>query len=235
MKKRPWTQRRPQSLQEFIAGEGGIRDDGGELAARGVNTRSSMTLNGPWAKKAGEQAGGGMFGGTSKRQGKGLAPDEMRRRLVEAGFMRDTPFEGGTARTTTDDMYALIDRALSGERIISEADMSWQAELDMKAKGKQADADWIAPFEQEFGKDARIAAAHGEDFAREAIKARKAGVKWANEDLQWADDFAKDTGETVRVSLDEAIYRRMLRQEEAAREADLAPPPDFDDAINSLR
>ncbi|MFN5251908.1 MAG: LPD38 domain-containing protein, partial [Bacteroidota bacterium] len=114
---------RPPTVIEFIASIGGIRDDGGELKARDLTARSTMTRFGPLVRK------------------NGLPPDKVRERLVEAGYIEERGnLTGGLAQTTPDDVYAAIDRQLAGETVVSRQDQNWQADVDAtKAAERSAD------------------------------------------------------------------------------------------------
>ena len=48
----------------------------------------------------------------------GLPADTVRERLVEAGYLHETPFEGGPATTSVNDVFDLIDRSARGERVL---------------------------------------------------------------------------------------------------------------------
>lgn len=107
---------RPPNLMEFIASIGGIRDDGGELKARDLNARNTMTRFGPMVRKG------------------GLHPDDVRERLIEAGYLEEPGnYTGGNAQTTTQSVYDLIDRQWNGETIVSRADAGWQADVAAQA------------------------------------------------------------------------------------------------------
>ena len=113
---------RPMNVIEFIASIGGLRDEQGELRARDLNARSTMTRFGPMARK------------------NGLSADEVRERLVEAGFLDEAGFGGlddtAAARTTENDVFDLIDRQLSGQPVVARPDVTWQGEIDA---ARQAD------------------------------------------------------------------------------------------------
>lgn len=113
---------RPMNVIEFIASIGGLRDEQGELRARDLNARSTMTRFGPMARK------------------NGLSADEVRERLVEAGFLDEAGFGGlddtAAARTTENDVFDLIDRQLSSQPVVARADVAWQGEIDA---ARQAD------------------------------------------------------------------------------------------------
>jgi hypothetical protein len=218
--------KRPLTVTEFIAAQGGLRDEGAELSSRGITSRSSFTRNGPFMRKASVDG-----------QGKGLSPDAMREALVEAGYLRDEgAATGGVSTTTPEDVYRLIDEQLSGKRVVAEQDMSWQAELDSAAQHKQA----INDFKAQYGDDAWIAAQHGTAIADEALLLRKDGVSWTRDDLEWAADWhGRFPHETARVAIDEAVIQRMMRQAETAASldtgvaaADKNLPPMFEDEIN---
>jgi hypothetical protein len=98
---RPPRGTQPMTVMEFIASQGGLRDQGGELRARDLDHRTTMTRFGPAARR------------------NGLSADQMRERLVEAGYLTDAGrLDGGPATTTATDVYDLIDRARSGDKVV---------------------------------------------------------------------------------------------------------------------
>jgi hypothetical protein len=207
--------KRPTNVVEFIASLGGLRDDDGELAARGLTIRSSMTRNGPFMRKKGELVeGGGLFGdATTTTRGKGLSADEIREKLVEAGYLDDAEaLGGGEARTTASDIYELIDQHLAGKTVVARGDEGWQVEVDAKKRKRSVD------FELgRYGDDAWIAEAHGAVIADEAIVLRTEGVAWTRDDLEWAAEWhSRNPQETARVAIDEAIIQRMMKQNDEA-------------------
>lgn len=205
---------RPVNVVEFIASLGGLRDDAGELAARGLDIRTSMTRFGPFMRRKGETVdGGGLFGDGATVRGKGLSADEIREKLVEAGYLNDAGrLDGGEAVTTANDIYDLIDQHLSGSTVISRNDHAWQAEVDAKREKRRSDFEL-----QRYGDDAWIAESHGVAIADEAIAMRGEGVAWTKDDLEWAADWhARNPQETARVAIDEAIIQRMMKQNDAA-------------------
>lgn len=209
--------KRPMTVTEFIASMGGLRDDGGELAARGVTIRNSMTRFGPWYRPKGtlEAAGTDIFGNASggRRGGKGAPPDRVREALVEAGYLQDKGSQGGLATTTESDVYELIDRQMAGEAVISERDRHWQMQLD-EEKALKYDG---AQLKERYGKDARLVENYGYGIADEAIAMRQAGLDWLPDDLEAAADWhAQFPHETPRVAIEEAIGARLFKQEQEA-------------------
>jgi len=100
----------PQSIIGYIRSHGGITDERGDL-------KSILDRPGRGAK--------GSLPGIINNKG-GLAPDEMRRSLVEAGFIKDPG--AGLDNTTINDMHDLIRRAAGGERIVPFHQMAEDAE-----------------------------------------------------------------------------------------------------------
>lgn len=126
-------QRGPLDVLDFIAARGGLKDDAGELAARDAQR---MTAYGPLVRDGGRGA------------------DAMGEALHEAGY-----FPTGKASWTEADVYDLVDRALRGEKIYSEADAAdlaqHQARLDQRDANRaylQADKD-IRRIHDELGGD----------------------------------------------------------------------------------
>lgn len=126
-------QRGPLDVLDFIAARGGLKDDAGELAARDAQR---MTAYGPLVRDAGRGA------------------DAMGEALHEAGY-----FPSGKESWTEADVYDLVDRALRGEKIYSEADAAdlaqHQARLDQRDANRaylQADKD-IRRIHDELGGD----------------------------------------------------------------------------------
>lgn len=205
---------RPMNVVEFIASLGGLRDDNGELAARGMDIRKSMTRFGPFMRRKGEVVeGGGLFGDAGGVRGKGLSADEIREKLVEAGYLNDTGrLTGGEANTTANDVYDLIDMQLQGQNVVRSEDQGWQAEVDAKRLKRKSDFEL-----QRYGDDAWIAESHGTAIADEAIAMRNEGVTWTKDDLEHAADWhARNPQETARVAIDEAIIQRMMKQNDEA-------------------
>ena len=205
---------RPMNVVEFIASLGGLRDDNGELAARGLSIRTTMTRFGPFMRRKGETVnGGGLFNDGSSVRGKGLAADEVRQKLVEAGYLDDMGLRtGGEATTSENDIYDLIDAHISGETVIRNGDHGWQAEVDAKKEKRRSDFEL-----QRYGADAWIAETHGVAIADEAIAMRDAGVTWHKDDLELAADWhSRNPQETARVAIDEAIIQRMMKQNDEA-------------------
>lgn len=96
------TGRQPQSLLAFLASEGGLRADG-DLSARNAER---------WFGQ----------GGRLVRKDGGMSLDEARRKAVAAGYLDDTPFDGGVSTSTVDDLLAAIDDELAGQKVYSRKD-----------------------------------------------------------------------------------------------------------------
>lgn len=96
----------PPSLARFLRQNGGVRDPGGEL--RGMDAGRANLLNNK----------------------SGLDPDEAALRAWEAGYFGDV-LASGNARPTPNELFELIRRDMSGERVYSHADMD--AVLEMAA------------------------------------------------------------------------------------------------------
>jgi hypothetical protein len=206
--------KRPMNVVEFIASLGGLRDDNGELAARGLDIRKSMTRFGPFMRRKGEVVeGGGLFGDAGGVRGKGLTADDLREKLVEAGYLNDTGrLTGGEASTSANDVYDLIDMQLQGTNVIRAEDQQWQVELETSRQKRKSDFEL-----QRYGDDAWIAETHGVGIADEAIAMRNEGVTWTKDDLEWAADWhSRNPQESARVAIDEAIIQRMMKQNDEA-------------------
>jgi hypothetical protein len=218
---------RPPTIMEFIAGKGGLRDDDGELAARGLNFRNTMTKFGPAYRAKGEDAGagGGLFGDAPRRTGKGLSPDEMREALVEAGYLDDM------ANTTPDDMYRLIDRQIAGETVISRADQAWQAEIDAERQARESVDELDGRYEPH---EAAFIRDHGY-AAFEDLRAAEIDVRTlAPDDLELAKQIQLDE----QIDFGDALERAALMSNdrlvrEVADEAGLDDIPIFDEVPNA--
>ena len=106
---------RPPSAVTFIRNNGGIRDVEGNLAA--MEAPSDI-----------------------RKVDTGKSPAEMLRLLIENKYIDETPFEGGVAKATTNDMYKIIERHLAGEKTYSQLDA---------ARVEQMRADDLAAQEQD--------------------------------------------------------------------------------------
>jgi hypothetical protein len=103
---------RPINVMERVAQLGGVRDAGGEAAARDLNARSTMTAFGPAVRK------------------NGMSADEMRHILVSEGYLRDDGARFGTVGQTTEhDVFELLGRQKSGDQVVREADIGWADEV----------------------------------------------------------------------------------------------------------
>lgn len=224
--RRQGTLKRPMNVMEFIASIGGLRDDDGELAALGLSIRSSMTRHGPAVRKKGELVEeGGLLGAvTQKIKGKGLSADQVRERLVEAGYLDDAgDITGGNARSAATDVYELIYRSLAGEKVVARGDEGWQASVDDAAMKRRND------FELEkYGEDADRASRFGIAITEEAIAMRGQGVAWTDADLEFAADWhSRFPHESPQTAIEEAMLRRLYEQEKAAREIEPVQEDDF--------
>lgn len=95
-------EKKPVSLFQFLVGKGGIKDEGGELAAR--NLRFGVSRNALVRKT-------------------GMSLDKARGLAVEAGYISDAGRDtGGLSTTTVDDLLEALDREHSGQRVYSRRD-----------------------------------------------------------------------------------------------------------------
>lgn len=153
----------PPSLMTFLRRQGGVRDDGGELAARDLG-RVKFTNN------------------TS-----GLTMDEALERAWEAGYV-GKPMEGDTlgpgarpadeTRPTFNDLLDAIDRELSGEKVYSINDLDWvqeaAARADLRAHIESLNIDPTKPKKQIVSEYERIALLQaGEPVTLKDIEAQK--------------------------------------------------------------
>jgi hypothetical protein len=99
---------KPLSLTQFVASLGGMRDPGGELASMGLGQRL------PPSKRLGNRR--------SVINPDGLDPDEMRRRAVDAGYLQDTPYEGGESTSTVNDLLHALGNETRGQPTYSTQD-----------------------------------------------------------------------------------------------------------------
>ena len=177
---------RPQNILEYIAANGGLRDDGGELTARGINYRTSMTKYGPWFRKAGEKVGPDMLGGRGRISGKGLSPHEMRQKLVEDGFIERPADNSGLDQSSADDVYDLINRQIAGENIVSTFDRKSQADYEAAIKASN-DSDELLSYEPEVQ---QLILAHGmktgKKIARFFAETGQKADAWLPEDMALA-------------------------------------------------
>ena len=106
--------RMPQDMLGFIRDRGGIRDTEGELKAIGARDKTGIINN------------------TS-----GLHPDEMRRILVEQGYLDDVPHEQQT-QSTVNDLYDAVGDALNGRKIYRATDAD-RADMINRTKVKSSE------------------------------------------------------------------------------------------------
>ena len=111
----------PLSLFQFLASKGGIQDQGGELAALGLD-RAFVPGYGRLVRPT------------------GLKLDQAREAIVEAYYLRDHgDHTGGTARTTVADLLELLDQEGRGQRVYAEPDLAAAAERqDAQARRREA-------------------------------------------------------------------------------------------------
>ena len=127
------TRVKPISAMQFIASIGGISDPTGELAGMDL---PKMGPYGPVVRKT------------------GLHPDKVREALVEAGYMRDPGAEaGGQATTTVNDVYALLDNEMRGQKAYQPQDQATADALDTQAKNDALPPDYapVHHIAQRFG------------------------------------------------------------------------------------
>lgn len=161
--------KKPDSLIEFLARNGGVRDDKGELKAFDLGDR-----------KTGFVAGAGPV-----LRKNGLHPDKAREAAAEAGYL---PMD-----STTADFYDAIDKDIrSGRESFSQYDDDWSAawrdQRDMAAADQEARDNYQrkAPANQE--RDALfstlvsddIAGKHGDDFSKRVWQLMQAGESYEN-------------------------------------------------------
>ena len=106
--------RMPQDMLGFIRDRGGIRDTEGELKAIGARDKTGIINN------------------TS-----GLHPDEMRRILVEQGYLDDVPHDQQT-QSTVNDLYDAVGDALNGRKIYRATDAD-RADMINRTKVKSSE------------------------------------------------------------------------------------------------
>ncbi|MDE2439841.1 MAG: hypothetical protein KGP14_02360, partial [Betaproteobacteria bacterium] len=112
---------RPVNVMEFIAKNGGLKDDGGELSARDLKPANTRTV----------------YGSAVKRNG-GKSLDAMRELLVEAGYLHDEGRDtGGQATTTGQDVLDLMDRHSKANPVVSFEDQAWQDEINNATAEKE--------------------------------------------------------------------------------------------------
>lgn len=127
--------RGPINVLDFIASIGGISDPTGELAGMDL---PRMTKFGPVLRKT------------------GLHPDKVREALVEAGLLHDRG--RGTdlqADTTENDVYDLLARHMSGDKVYTPQDQAKGDELatTRAAEAQNPDLEGVHPIAQRWGED----------------------------------------------------------------------------------
>lgn len=100
-------------IVQFLSSQGGLKDSGGELAARDLH-KVFVPGHGRLVRK------------------NGLSLDEARHRAVQAGYLTDTPWEGGVSVSTVDDLVQAIERNRGGDRVFAGRDA-----IDMAALQEQ--------------------------------------------------------------------------------------------------
>src|SRR6185312_3454268 len=115
--------KRPRDLLEFLAENGGVRDQTGELRAMDADK---------WHMEKGAGRKQLTYAGKFRPRlvrPDGMPPDEARRLAQEFGYLRPDP-EHGNATSTIDDLYEAMRRNLAGHHVFSERDygraMAWQ-------------------------------------------------------------------------------------------------------------
>ena len=123
--RRPRSFNGPLDVLTFVAGEGGVKDMGGEL--RGMDLHRQMTPLGPIV-----------------RNKTGMSLDQLREKLLEAGFIYDPGW--GTDRqqeTTVADVLDLLSRAAGGEKIYARQDQPRADEIATTKRNENRPDDWI--------------------------------------------------------------------------------------------
>lgn len=115
--------RRPQALMDFLAAEGGIRDDGGELAAMGVG-RKFVPGRGALVRSAGQEL------------------DKAREAAAQAGYFNHLygTADEAAVRSTVRDLLDLVDQENRGKPAYSMADadrIAAQAKYDEALAGRE--------------------------------------------------------------------------------------------------
>lgn len=115
--------KKPQTLTDFLAAEGGIRDDGGELAAMGVG-RKFVPGRGALVRQAGQEL------------------DKAREAAAQAGYFNHLygSADDATAKSTVKDLLDLVDQENRGTPAYSLADadrISAQARYDEALAGRE--------------------------------------------------------------------------------------------------
>lgn len=112
----------PLSLFQFLAKRGGIREYSGELTGLGLN-RTFVPGYGRLMRAS------------------GMPLDRAREAAVEAGYLPDTPFEGGVATSRITHLLDALQDEAHGNRRYSQADLAEVARRDQLAADKQEKAD----------------------------------------------------------------------------------------------
>jgi hypothetical protein len=136
------TSNKPMGLIEALTRAGGIRDQGGELAAMDLDKQF-----GP--------------GGRLVRRNGGMTLDEAREWAVDNGYIADTPWAGNESRTTTRDLLDAIREDAAGNKQVREQDISRQQEIEQQERERQ--------YAEQFNSPAELAIikAHGLNFMGE--------------------------------------------------------------------
>jgi hypothetical protein len=186
VRKRGEMRNRPMNVIEFIASIGGLRDEQGELKARDLNARTTMTRFGPMARK------------------NGLSADQVREKLVEAGYLDDAGFGSRLQlQTTESDVFDLIDRQRSGQAIVKREDLSWQGEVDAARAAERGQDELQNRFEPD---ERDLIENHGVDWTH-AVKmagflrdVQMTAADWTDGTLRLASDLM-DEGMTPNDAL----------------------------------
>ena len=112
---------KPVDALLFLKRAGGVKDVSGELKALEAHKRYPGLVNNKT----------------------GMDPDKARELLVDAGYIDETPFEGGVAVTTSDDVYQIISEGIAGNKRFAKADEA----LAAKRQGQGAHIDEIDEIE----------------------------------------------------------------------------------------
>jgi hypothetical protein len=235
---------KPQNVLEFIAANGGLRDDGGELSARGINYRTSMTRNGPWFRKKGEDLGPDMMGGGKRTSGKGRTVEDIRQLLVENGYIDRPTDNNALDQSAADDVYSLIDKQLSGSPVYSARDRGRADEIAATSANEELQARYT-PQEMQFIDD------FGYDLGSKIVDAYQRNNwesgEWLPEDVYLAADliergyepddaFARAAYESIYGDMDElSAESKRLVSEYAFSDTEWQEPKQRTSAVASPR
>ncbi len=113
---------KPVSLMQFLAENGGIQDQGGELKARDLHTK--------------------MIPGQGRLVRKdGMTLDHARELAVEAGYLEDAGRQsGGQSQSTIQDLLDALDRENSGQKVVTQQDQTHAQAMEAETKAKAGEA-----------------------------------------------------------------------------------------------